>query len=113
MRWLGVIAATFVYLVIPSSAAALEPRNVFVIFNKNSKDSRAVAEHYCQKRSVPTANLIALDLPDIEEISREDFNRRVLTPLTSALEPHRDQAKVLLTVYGVPLRVGQQMPSVS
>jgi uncharacterized protein (TIGR03790 family) len=113
MRWLGVVATAFVFLVIPSSAAALEPRDVFVIYNKNVKESLAVAQHYCQKRGVPAANLIALDLPDIDEIAREDFNHRVLTPLHAALEPHRDQAKVLLTVYGVPLRVGPQTPSVS
>src|SRR5581483_1280576 len=88
-----------------------EPREVFVLFNKNLPASREVAEHYRQKRGVPAENLIPLDVPDADEISRDDYQRRIVTPLRAALKDHRQQARVLLCVYGVPLRVGPQAAS--
>src|SRR5207244_3092391 len=86
-------------------------RDVFVVFNKNMRESRDVAVYYCQKRGVPPENLIELDLPRTEDISREDYNRLVAEPLRDTLKPRWSQAKVLLTVYGVPLRVGEQAAS--
>ena len=84
---------------------------MFIIFNKNVPASREVAEHYAPKRSVPADNLIALDLPDGEDISRADYDKRLVAPLRDALKDRKDKAKVLLTVYGVPLRVGRPEPS--
>src|SRR2546430_187282 len=50
-----------------STAAALEPKDVFVVANKNVPASREVAEHYLAKRGVPKANLVELDLPAEEK----------------------------------------------
>jgi uncharacterized protein (TIGR03790 family) len=63
------------------------------------------------KRGVPADHLIGLDLPDGEDISRADYNKRLVAPLRAALKDRKEQAKVLLTVYGVPLRVGRSEPS--
>jgi uncharacterized protein (TIGR03790 family) len=92
-------------------ARALGPADVFVIYNKNVPASREVADHYAQKREVPAANLIGLDLPEGEDISRADYDKRLAAPLREALKDRKDKAKVLLTVYGVPLRVGRSEPS--
>ena len=107
MRWLGAIAPLLACLAVTPPAAALQPREVFVVYNKNVPESRGVAEHYRDKRAVPPENLIALDLPAGEDISRDDYNHRVVAPLRAALQDRKAQAKVLLTVYGVPLRVGR------
>jgi uncharacterized protein (TIGR03790 family) len=93
------------------TAAALEPKDVFVVANKNVPASRAVAEHYLAKRGVPKQNLIELDLPTGEDISRDDYDAKLAGPLRDALKNRRDAAKVILTVYGVPLRVGGKQPS--
>lgn len=90
---------------------ALEPREVFLLVNKNSPASRDVADHYCQKRGVPPENIIALDLPEGEDIGRQDFNDRLAAPLRAALLEKKEQAKVLLAAYGVPLRVGGATPT--
>jgi uncharacterized protein (TIGR03790 family) len=111
MRWFGAVAPVLTCLVLTQPAAALGPRDVFVVYNKNLPASRAVADHYLQKRGVPAENLVALDLPTGEDISRDDYNRRVVAPLREALKSRKALAKVLLTVYGVPLRVGPQTPS--
>jgi uncharacterized protein (TIGR03790 family) len=92
-------------------AYALGPEDVFLLVNKNVPESLEVAEHYCQKRQVPKDHLIMLDLPGSEDISREDYNRKLVAPLRAALRNRRQQAKVLVSTYGVPLRVGPQEPN--
>lgn len=91
---------------------ALRPTDVFIVFNQKMPASREVADHYSQKRQVPPQNLVGLDLPEGEEITRRDFDSRLLGPLRTALQDRRPQVKVLLTVYGVPLRVGRSEPAV-
>jgi uncharacterized protein (TIGR03790 family) len=74
-------------------------------------DSLKVADHYCAKRGVPKSHIVALDLPTGEDISRKDYNEKLRDPLRAALKDQRDKVKVLLTVYGVPLRAGGTSPS--
>jgi uncharacterized protein (TIGR03790 family) len=92
-------------------ASALEPRDVFILANKNMPESRDVAAYYRQKRQVPAENVLLLDVPGSEDISRDEYNRRIVAPLRELLKGRREQAKVLLTVFGVPLRVGPEFPS--
>jgi uncharacterized protein (TIGR03790 family) len=98
-------------LTLASPAVALEPRDVFVVANRNVPASRDVAEHYLAKRGVPKENLIELDLPAGEDISRADYDAKLAGPLRAALKDRKDAAKVILTVHGVPLRVGGSQPS--
>lgn len=98
-------------LLLISPCAALEPGEVFLLVNKNVPESKAVAEHYCQKRKVPTDHILAFDLPAGEDISRQDYNIKLVEPLRKVLKDKKDKAKVLLSIYGVPLRVGTQDPT--
>ena len=90
---------------------ALGPENVFLLVNKNVPESAEVAAHYCRKRHVPDGHIIALDLPVGEDISREDYDRKLVVPLRAALKDRRPDVRVLLSIYGVPLRVGPQLPN--
>jgi uncharacterized protein (TIGR03790 family) len=101
----------FVFALACSPALALEPADVWLVVNKNVPESRQVADHYIAKRGVPKGNVVELDLPKIEDISRADYDTKLAGPLREALKDHKDKAKVLLTTYGVPLRVGGQPPS--
>ena len=105
MRFLPVLVITL-FAALPSFAAPLGPKNVFVISNKAMPESKEVADHYLAKRGVPKENHIELDLPKGENISRADYDAKIVTPLKTALKDRREDIKVLLTVYGVPLRVG-------
>jgi uncharacterized protein (TIGR03790 family) len=105
------VLAVVAGLLVPGLASALGPQDVAVIFNKNLPASKQVAEYYCQRRGVPIANLIPLDVPDVTEISRAEFETRIHDPLRVALKDRRGSIRVLLTVYGVPLRVGDQAMS--
>jgi uncharacterized protein (TIGR03790 family) len=96
---------------LPRAALALGPDDVFIVANRNVPDSLTIAQHYCSKRGVSAERVIALDLAAGEDISRADFDAKLVGPLRDELNERRDQVKVLLTVYGVPLRVGAQEPS--
>src|SRR5262249_7490929 len=80
--------------------------DVFIIANRNVPESKDVADHYVAKRGVPKDHVIMLDLPKVEDISREAYDANMVAPLREALKDRKAEAKVLLTVYGVPLRVG-------
>ena len=95
-------------LALSSPSFALEPRDVWLVVNKNVSESREVAEHYIARRGVPKGNVVVLDLPKTEDISRADFDTKLAGPLRDALKDKKDAVKVLVTTYGVPLRVGRQ-----
>jgi uncharacterized protein (TIGR03790 family) len=105
------VAIVAVGLSWPVTGGAIEPADVFIIVNRNVPQSQAVADHYCRQRGVPAENIVPLDLPDGEDISRREYDDRLAGPLRLALAERREQAKVLLTVWGVPLRVGPQEPT--
>jgi len=94
-----------------SPVLALEPKDVYPVINKNVPESRQLAEHYCKKRGVPTENILPLDLPTGEDISRKDYDEKLAGPLRKLLQDRKEQVKVLLPFYGVPLRVGRQLAS--
>jgi uncharacterized protein (TIGR03790 family) len=98
-------------LVFASPAVALEPKDVWLVVNKSVPESRQVADHYIAKRGVPKGNVVELDLPKGEDISRADYDAKLAAPLREALKEHKEQVKVLVTTYGVPLRVGPQLPN--
>lgn len=98
-------------LLLPLTSFALEPKDVFIVCNKDVKESREVADHYVARRKVPAENVIELSLPKGEDISREDYDAKLAGPLREALKDKKDACKVLLCVYGVPLRVGAEKPT--
>src|SRR5262245_28496156 len=57
-----------------------------VIYNRNSSDSKAIAQQYAQKRGVPDAQVFGFDLPISETISRAEFRARLQKPLLNRLE---------------------------
>jgi uncharacterized protein (TIGR03790 family) len=100
-----------ILLITAGPVLALEPKEVFLLVNKNVPASKDIAEHYCKQRGVPAENIIPLDVPDAEDISRKDYNAKIVAPLREALKAKKEQARVLLSIYGVPLRVGGQEPN--
>jgi uncharacterized protein (TIGR03790 family) len=92
------------------TARALEPADVWLVVNKNVPESRQVADHYIAKRGVPKGNVITLDLPAGENISRADYDARLAGPLRDALKDHKDRARVLLTTFGGWRRCARNWP---
>ena len=107
MRFLLAAVASLVAL----PAVALEPADVWLVVNKNVPESRQVADHYMAKRGVPKGNLIVLDLPKTEDMSRDEYDKKFAGPIRAALKDKKDAAKVIVTTYGVPLKVGGEVPT--
>src|SRR3954463_4093620 len=59
---------------------------VVVIYNTRVPESKDVAEHYAERRQVPSGQILGFDLPAIESISRMDYRDRLEKPLAKALK---------------------------
>jgi uncharacterized protein (TIGR03790 family) len=105
------MSAVLGLLLAAAPTPALAPKDVYLVINKNVLVSREIAEHYCSMRDVPESHIIALELPFTEDISRRDYDEKLAGPLRERLKDKKDKVKVLLTIYGVPLRVGGAEPS--
>jgi len=57
-----------------------------VIFNTRDPESRGLAEYYAERRGIPSDNIIGLDCPLAEEISRKDYIATIEKPLRAAFE---------------------------
>jgi uncharacterized protein (TIGR03790 family) len=100
-----------VVLLLAAPAAALDPRDIVIVVNSAVPASREVADHYVAKRKVPAGNVVSLRLPVTEDISRAEYDSKLVEPLRRALADRKESVRCLLTVYGVPLRVGERAPT--
>lgn len=101
--------------------------SVVVVYNSKSPESQRVAEYYAERRQVPKEQIIGLDLPQDETMSREAYRTTLEEPLWKALLakklftlradaedtkltlPSVAEAKIRYAVlcYGVPLKIGK------
>ncbi len=88
-------------------SAMVSPSQVAVLVNEQSSESLDLATYYMERRSIPLANRIVLDLPTADSISREMYEQDLLKPVREALQQKglTKTIKVLATMYGMPLRV--------
>jgi len=59
---------------------------VVVLYNALFPGSKEVAEHYAKRREVPPAQVISMDLPTGEAMTRKDFVHGLQEPLLKVLE---------------------------
>lgn len=62
---------------------------VAVVYSRRIPESQAVAHHYATLRGIPTNQLIEIEVPAGEIISRQDFERRIEAPIRTALTDRR------------------------
>ncbi len=91
---------------------ALEPDEILVIANSDIAASVQIAQYYCEKRAVPTANILALPLGTSlsDTITRDNYEKQLAEPIRSRLASPEFAGKIrcLLTTYGVPIKVGKR-----
>ena len=92
---------------LPVSAHAQSAENVAVIINDDSADSKQVGERFVRARSIPDTNVIRIQTPAVETISRTAYLNAIEGPIRRALSRNRLQDRVLYLVLtkGVPLRI--------
>lgn len=97
-----------------TAASGLEPAEILVIANKDVAASGRLARYYCEKRAVPTANILRLSLGTRLEdsVSRTDYEKWLAGPIRKELLARKDSNKIkcLLTTYGIPTKVGRRGP---
>jgi uncharacterized protein (TIGR03790 family) len=100
--------ALFCLIALPAGALALSARDLVIVFNRNRPESREVAGYYAEKRRVPLANLVGVAVPFSEDMSRQDYDQKLVPPVRAAVESLKAQGRTpaILLVYGIPLRVG-------
>lgn len=99
-------------LTTPEAAATV------VVFNKTDAESGALAKYYATRRGIPEKNLIGLDCPSTEEISRGEFESTIQLPLRTALftkgfwkgigeggRPVISTVRFVALIRGIPLKV--------
>jgi uncharacterized protein (TIGR03790 family) len=94
------------------AASLSEGASVVVLYNQNVPDSLAVAEHYAAKRGVPKEQLVGLDLPKGETVSRQVFTDQLENPLRKRF---RDESWFEFDFEVIPAsreRVGQVIQSI-
>ncbi len=89
------------------SWAELQPHQVVILANAKSPESLDVAAHYAARRGIPASQIIRLDLPLRDKLTRREYDDLVVTPLRRTLEDRvlSSSIRVIVTTYGVPLRV--------
>lgn len=119
--WLGMLL-----LLSPvGGRAAEEPgRGVVVVYNARVGDSRKVARHYAAVRGVPERQVMGLELPEGETLTRAEYEGQLERPLLARLlaggflEPPgeagegrergaagRARMRYLVLCYGVPVKI--------
>ncbi len=100
--------ALAIALLTPALAAhALEPGEVIVVANANSKDSLQLAREYLKARNVPETNLVTVETTTGYAVSRGDYDAQILQPIRKALQERNltTKARCLCLIWGVPVRV--------
>lgn len=92
----------------PPAAWGQTGRNVLLVVNSASDDSRRIAEHYAAARQVPAEQIVRLALPVRDEISSAEFQRAIERPLAAWFLQSGAHDRILYIVLtkGVPIRIG-------
>ncbi|WP_454060819.1 TIGR03790 family protein [Candidatus Nitrospira salsa] len=93
--------------------AEMSPNQIVIVSNENSHGSDSVARHYAQKRGIPASHILELDTSTKETISREEYEQAIVQPIQAALKVKNlaSKVRVIVTTYGIPLRVRAPRPS--
>ena len=106
----------------PAKNSAYAPFTL-AIYNKNVEGSRKLAAYYAQKRGIPLDNVVGLDCPAKEVISRADYDATVRAPLRAMFDakgwwkreedaagtvrPTSCKMKFAALMYGMPLKINR------
>ena len=117
--WL--ILLTLLAVCMPPVSGAPSPEMVAVLYNAAVPESRKLAEFYRDARSIPEENLIGLEMPAVADISRAEYEEKIVAPLRTEFDrrgwwkrardsngvimPVANDIRVLVTLRGVPLRI--------
>ncbi|BCU75651.1 TIGR03790 family protein [Luteolibacter sp. LG18] len=111
----------FLLLAGSAFAATPDPASVAILFNKSVPESVKLAETYRAAREIPESNLVGLDLPKADDITRDEYNTKLVKPLRETFDsrgwwklgknqenltlPVQNKIRYIAVMRGVPLRI--------
>ncbi|MCG9894926.1 MAG: TIGR03790 family protein [Fimbriimonadaceae bacterium] len=90
---------------VPVMASAPDSQRVLVVVNSASSASREVGSHYRARRSIPSANIVVVNVPEREEIPEELYRTAIEGPVRQAAQRSRTPIDFIVTTKGVPIRL--------
>ena len=83
------------------------PENVLLVVNRESNDSKTVAQYYRERRGISAENICTIKTLDEEVIARVHFEDEIRKPILGCLAKRHLQDRVLYIVLtrGVPLKI--------
>jgi uncharacterized protein (TIGR03790 family) len=103
-----------------------EAAATIVVYNARDPESRALAGYYAERRGIPDAQVIGLECPATEEITREEYRTTIEEPLRARFEREgwwkvtagpggsrvvTDQGiRFVALIRGVPLKIRTTIP---
>jgi len=93
---------------------ALTPEQILIVVSSSGPEGTRIANEYCAKRRVPESQIAVFPMLRSETISRNAYDSYIADPLRKFIEDTpglKSRIRCLLTVYGVPLRIGKYTPT--
>lgn len=85
-----VLWVVFASLVLTLTAPGAEPSRdaaaTLVLYNRNDTNSRDLAKYYAERRGIPFSQVLGLNTPATEEITRDQYLVHIAAPVRSAFE---------------------------
>jgi uncharacterized protein (TIGR03790 family) len=79
----------FLSLSVSAHSASNPGDEVFVVYNSTMPESKEVADHYAALRHIPENQILGLELPTTDNISRQDFRDKLQIPVRQTLEDRK------------------------
>ncbi len=91
----------------------LAAKQVAIIAAAGNAESEQLAEYYANARAIPVTSIIRLELPAGDECPREAWEQTVRPAIRAWLAENdpEHELRCLVTVWGVPLKIGPQKPT--
>lgn len=109
MRKLITIWLLVLFMAVVPALAGLEPNQVLVVYNSRIPQSAELADHYKQARRVPSRNLIALELPQSNQMTYDEYVNEIRDPIRRVILERRLEGviKCVCLIKGVPMVISQ------
>lgn len=80
-----------------------ESPRTLVVVNSLSKDSLTVGSYYAKRRGIPISNIVMVEVPEEEEILRDQYKAKIENPVMEATRGKT--IDYIVTTKGMPLRI--------
>lgn len=80
-------------------------KNVLLVINNASSESREIGAYYRAKRKIPRENVVLLSVSTTENVGMDEFRNGILTPVRNAIRKSPNRIDFIVTTTGVPLRL--------